>query len=278
MITEAVHASKKALLLVFICSFILFILLRWDVDRWAEQQLVKVVQTQQLPLSWQNLHVSGLQLQLSNVRWHDPRLKEDIALDTVYVSPAWGALLSATPAVSLEADWQGNPIHANVMQQDGYTQLSDINVKLQLAGITAYLPVAAQLSGELLLQGEMSVEQNGLLHDGDISLQWEQVNISYMGVKLALGQSSLALQHQQHQQWNWQLDARGDVKAQGKGHMNIATPQPQQWVVDGQLSVSITPSTPMLLASMLRSSGADMMSWSIRGALQQPQLMPLPVK
>jgi len=255
--------------MLFLLLLVVFVAVRWDKDQWVEQKLSTLVEQQQLPLSWGRLHVSGMQLEFSDVQWKDARLSVPVELDSLRLSPAWKRLVQADAAAHVEAQWQGNPLSVDVFQHDTYTQLSDLYATLNIESIRPFLPVTAELQGQVVARGHVQLDAFSMPVDGSLTLTLPQAMIATMGVKLALAAAELTLQHDQDERWTWTLHVGGDIQAEGSGTVMISTAQPESWQLAGDLSVATTATTPPLLSTMISSAGPNGFKLRLSGALGQ---------
>lgn len=270
------HLSWLQVVVLFVLTALVFVMMRWDKESWLDQQLHDFVSQQQLPMSWQQLNFSGTELTLEQVQWTDPRSQQTIQLAQVTASPVWGDWLQAKAAVHLETEWMQQPMSLNLVQNDAYTELNEIQVQMDLGQVVQMLPVdtsmLSELSGQAVMQGSVKLDASGLPVDGVLNVSVGAAEIAAMGVKLTLADTTVDLQHQQDGKWLWLAGAHGGVDLKANGFVYINQPDPMNWSVEGDVGIQVTEQSPVLISTMIRSISPEGVKFKLSGPLVNVRL------
>ncbi|PIX54398.1 MAG: hypothetical protein CO188_00310 [Zetaproteobacteria bacterium CG_4_9_14_3_um_filter_54_145] len=268
------HASLWQLIAVFVLALLLLLALRWQPEAWLRGQITTTAAPYGITLDYQQLQTDGLAIRLHDVRISGGRLPMPLLFDTVRLAPSWMSLLQLKPAAHLYLNWQDIAASATVLQHNQFVELADIEVAGSVAALPAMLklPVPVQLGGELLVSGEIHLDGvSGRPLSGVLNGRWQQATAGLGGSPDPLGDYSVSLNNDDPTKaWQWQLAGGAGVMLQGHGTLITQSGLPQQWIINGQLSVSGGQSIPHSLKAML----AKPMNFDLSGALATLRLQP----
>ncbi len=260
--------SNRRLVLIFICALFAFIPLRWDATSWFEAQLQQIVQQLPVAVGIGVIDWSLKGISVEHVAITLPSPAKVLIIDSLTLSPAWGAWFQGSPTVHASLSSDGINGECDLLLHDGYVQLSAIELTANVPWLQAQWgkSIPMNLQGTLHVTGNLQAKQEMRQPvAGALTITWKEAGVQLGELVTLLGDYQLYIHDQPPASWQLQLAGGVLLKLDGQVVLQKQDTPWLQWPLQGTIAMVNAPDSP--LAALL---GAKQ-SIEISGNLQHPQ-------
>jgi len=267
-------ATTRFLLILFLLSLPLFMLMRWDISPWLNQQIDSAAKDSGIILEYEHVTISGIGLSFDNITINQAN-KNSIRLDQLQVSLSVSKLFTGALAANINALWLANPIALTIMQADGNIEIFDLNANidlLNLADIQQQLPLRA--TGMVKITGNISIQQSTMLPaQASLDIAWNKAEAGLSAPEFQLGDYLLNIQNGEdaNQAWDWNISGGTDVALDGKGRISLQPNNIQQSNISGTVDINVSPNNATLAMMVQAFAGSSKAKIRLSGSIASPR-------
>ncbi|MDX8388812.1 MAG: DUF3971 domain-containing protein [Ghiorsea sp.] len=266
--------SNRFLITLFLLTIPFFIALRWDSSIWLNTQIDQVAKNSGFTVHYDQASISGLGVSFNNLQLSKSNTPP-IEIESIHISLSLAELVTGTLGADIQALWLSSPVSFTITQHDGLFDIKHIEAQLDMAKASMFMPnLIAKLSGNAEAQGSLQIAQaSQQVQSVNLHLTWQQAMAGLAKPEFSLGdyQAHINSLEDSAQPWNWDITGGSGVALDGKGTMLVNHPNPNFWVLSGEVSVQVDQSNPSLAMMIQAVAGSSQAKVRLSGTLSKPK-------